>query len=268
MGRRIRSIWGRVVADRQYGYVLIPIGLVGLILTGRRDDAWLLMIIGSGTVIFFLCFTHLMPRFALGIVPVLAMGAGIAAAACGWRWVQLLSVGSVFAAALSGVIVLHLILWDNVAGARQALFRMPDPALLNPDEIASIVNTDAPIALIGHSQPFMITVPMHRLKYRMVFDVPSSPGADALDAWLSIREEDLRRTGHAIIVDPLELRRYAQTYWRVPELGGKTVAPGYVVVSNDMPLAPGYAVQQADGTWRVEPRAWKDVVGLHHIWRP
>lgn len=269
LSRRLAVVWERVLADRQYGYVLIPAGLAALAVMAKRRDAWLLMIFGTGQLIFFMGFTHLMPRFALGLVAVCAMGVGIYAGACGHRVAAWLGLAAAVAAALAGFAVLDPILRQQVQGPRQALFRMKDPAPLNPEEIAAAVKTDVPIALIGHSQPYMIMAPMRRVKYRMVFDVPSSGASDAVDAWLGISEEALRKSGHLIIVDPLELRRYASTYWKAPQLGGKPIAPGYVVVvPQGQRPPPGYAVQQPDGTWRVGQWPWRDAVGMHHIWRP
>jgi hypothetical protein len=73
---------------------------------------------------------------------------------------------------------------------------------------------DATLVLIGDARAYWYHRPMSRLRYRTVFDVDTGGTASVIDAWCG------RNKGAAdvLLVDPLELQRFARTYWHLPPL--------------------------------------------------
>jgi hypothetical protein len=69
--------------------------------------------------------------------------------------------------------------------------------------------------LIGDGRPFLYNVPTDRLRYRTVFDVDAMAGQISDEAWQSGWGA---WNGPTIkVIDAPELRRFAQTYWGIPQ---------------------------------------------------
>ena len=89
--------------------------------------------------------------------------------------------------------------WAGVLGVQDL---NPEPAQSIPPEVT--------LTLVGDALAFYYQRPMTRLRYRTVFVVP--PGDDVVEAW---RGGGTRKT-EWLLVDPVELRRFANTYWGIP----------------------------------------------------
>ena len=242
---RFKLLATRVFADWMYAYVLLPAGLIALILLAFRgargprgpEVAALALLVLLQTA-FWLAFTHLMPRFAVFLVPLCALAAGVgfsgrlapAGAALALASVALGFMGLPLSESSPG---LRATFWQFSLKARVGFYRLEDTSALNPTELEGIEDRrNIPVALIGDAQAFHHQLPMTRLRYRVIFDIRFPPGVSALDAWLEQSEELLRRD-HIVIVHPSEIRRLSRTYHAVPGLPDRLVPRGYVTPNND-----------------------------------
>jgi hypothetical protein len=243
--QRFKLLGRRVMTDWMYAYIVLPAGFIALIAlalrSGRGPEVAALALLVLLQVNFWLGFTHLMPRFALFLLPLCALAAGLclsgrlapagalltAAAVCLGFFGLPLSPSSPWSGGL------HRTFWPRSLQAREGLYRLHDTFLLAPAELEGLEGSrHTPLALIGDSQAFLHQVPMSRLKYRIIFDIRFPPGASALDAWLPLSEPQLRKD-HVIIVHTSEIRRLSATYYAVPGLPDSPVPRGYVTPLND-----------------------------------
>ncbi len=68
----------------------------------------------------------------------------------------------------------------------------------------------------------MYQIPMKQLRYRTVFDVDTSNDRSVLDAW----REGTSEVKHPIVlVDPMALDRFHDTYFGIPALPGDVAGP-------------------------------------------
>jgi hypothetical protein len=86
-------------------------------------------------------------------------------------------------------------------------------SFLPPEIEQAIDQPGASIALAGDARAFLYQLPSSRLIYRTVFDVDVQSGESIVDAWLA------GRAGTAnVVIDPVELERFARTYYGIPPL--------------------------------------------------
>lgn len=207
---RAREFAAQVLADWRYGYLLLPLGVLALVLRGtpRAEFLAILLVV---LLALWLGLTHLQGRFFVLSIPI----AAILVARVDWRGV---AGAAVFCAGLS-----LLILGRRIADVSPALGAQDLQSLLPQNVADALDQTDRPIVLAGDAQAFLYQVPMKRLHYRTVFDVDVLPGRSAVDAWTAKAPP-----GAVIIVSPSELRRFARTYWSIPAFEGDQSAP-YVI---------------------------------------
>ncbi len=218
---RLKALGDQVLWSWQFGFVLIPAGVIAMGLTARRPQTWFL---GSFLVLFtffWVGFTHLQGRFF-----VLAAPAATMAVACiDWdRWPR-----PVFSAALivtlfaciPGAVLIHsriaalLIGTAERHGAVDALGRIP-LNWLTPKELEDLP-PDARVTLVGESRAFWYQLPMRQLRYRTIFDIDTAGGRGDLAAWTAPIPGEQPWLGEQwFVIDPAELRRFHRTYRSMP----------------------------------------------------
>jgi hypothetical protein len=204
---RVRAAVDQIILDWRFGYCLLPLALLAIVLRRSRDDVailiMLLLMLG-----FWIGFTHLQGRFFVLAIPLMAL----AIAGLPWR-----------------VPVASLLILSGFAGWMrwQATYYRSD----NPD-VGTLARTtasgalglqvlddlkfvrdlprDRTIVLVGDGNPFWFSsIPMKQLRYRTVFDIDAR-GRSAIESWCDWNEP---LPGDAVIVvDPGELLRLSNTY--------------------------------------------------------
>ena len=71
--QRLKAGWNQVAIDGRYAYLLLPLGVVGLVLGFRRPQTWPLGILWLVLAITWLGFTHLQSRFFVLTIPIAAL---------------------------------------------------------------------------------------------------------------------------------------------------------------------------------------------------
>ena len=204
----LRALDSQVGCDWRYGYVLLPLGIVALVLgIGNRA------VLGLSVLLFFqmafwICFTHLQSRFMVMAIPIIAlMIARIELRA----WLPLCAAAGLAIAGFSTSMLIQkmarflhvdhtkvpLIGRENLEG-----FRQFDTRRLTDDKA---------LDLVGDACAFYYQIPMSRLHYKTVFDVDTSDPTKSIDqAWLAGMPTDA-----VIYRDSSELKRFARTYYRI-----------------------------------------------------
>jgi|GEM_PF-654280 len=178
---RIKELGHQVFADWRFGYALVPLGVVALLVTFRRHESQFLLLMLAGLTGFWLFATHLQGRFYVLAIPIAAialtqllrwralpwlMGISVIAVVVGNVEVQsnLLGIGR-----SNGIDVMETVGWEKLDKAREFEERLPTPS--------------TPIVLVGDAAVFWYQVPMSRLHYRTVFDVDTGVNGSAIEAW-------------------------------------------------------------------------------------
>jgi hypothetical protein len=189
--------------------VLVPLATIALAMSARRPDGALLAGVFAILAVVWLGFTHLQGRFLLLAVPLGAVAIGMV------RW-GIARVGVLIVLLLAAgrsAVSLHRELADRLYG--------PTPLVtdLGSADVGDLTATlreglppDAPLLLVGDAKAFWYPLPMSRLRYRTVFDADTSHGRGIKEAWGVGRGPP----GEWVVVDPMELERFAQTYQPFP----------------------------------------------------
>jgi hypothetical protein len=210
LASRLRIAWNEVPANWQYGYVLLPMGLLVAAWRWRDRRTWLLLLTGAIIFIVWIGFTHLEPRFLVMLIPLAAML--IAPVRWGRAWPM--GVMIVLVAAGFG--------WTGVFGrlaqttrdpVRSAFIGVQDLSFLVPPELTDPINVDKQVGLVGGAEAFLYQIPMTRLHYRTVFDIPAGDG-NPIDAWVGSAARG--NPNWLLVINPAEVQRLHQTYWKVP----------------------------------------------------
>ena len=69
----IRRRVARVALGWQFGYALLPLASIAFVLSIRQPQAWCLGLLLGCLTFFWLCFTHLQPRFFVLAAPIAAL---------------------------------------------------------------------------------------------------------------------------------------------------------------------------------------------------
>jgi hypothetical protein len=206
---RIGAAFTRIVADWRYGFVFLPLGAAAMAMRRDRLAAFLGTLLVAQLVVW-LAFTHLQGRFYILAIPIAAVAIALVRRP---TW-------PIVAASLAGVVVI-IGLWVQVPRHASLVWPLAQSGALGVEdlrwvaEIRSGINLDSlpadgPIILVGDAEAFSYSgIPMTRLCYRTVFDVPPAPDGDWLKAWTG----DEKGT---VIVSPNDLRRFKKTYFDVP----------------------------------------------------
>jgi hypothetical protein len=210
---RLWIVWNDVIAHWQYGYVLLPLGLLGALLRWRDRQTWMLLITGAIMFIVWIGFTHLLPRFLVTLVPIAAILAG------NLRWGRLRPIG------IAWVLIAGAFGWTGVFLALTKITRDPDRSVLIgvrgdlsfliPAALGDAKNSDKQVGLVGDAEAFLYQIPMTRLHYRTVFDV-SSDIDDPASAWAGPQAKG--DPNWLLVINPAEIERLHRTYWKIPAL--------------------------------------------------
>ncbi len=88
-----------------------------------------------------------------------------------------------------------------------------DLAFMVPPELQDMKNADKQVYLIGDAGAFLYQIPMSRLHYRSVFDVPAD-ATDAISAWAG--ESAKHDHNSLLVINPTEVARLHRTYKNIP----------------------------------------------------
>ena len=206
------SLARRGLIDWQYAYLFMPVAVGAIALLVRRPAGQFILLAFVLQLIFWIFFTHLMPRFAVLLIPLGAIAIGICAAG------RLFPAGVTAVAIIAaiGLLNLHTAFAPRVGGPSNILIRWHDMDALVPD-LKALHLPDSKLALIGDAQPFFHRFPPGHIEYRTVFDIRFPPGKRSMDAWLGRDVKELQKD-YILYVHPAELRRLAKTYHGVPPL--------------------------------------------------
>jgi hypothetical protein len=199
LASRLKAAWQQIVIDWRYGFILLPLGIVGIGLTWRKPSTQFLTIVLLLHIIFWLGFTHLQGRFFVLAIPIVAMLAAE------------LHIAIPGGACVISACVALVMTAPRLAQVSAAIGAEDLQSLL-PEQVTDVLASDGPIALAGDAKAFLYQVPMSRLTYRTVFDVDVHEGESVIDAWTRGAPPDAM-----VIVDLSELKRFAQTYWAIPQ---------------------------------------------------
>jgi hypothetical protein len=208
VGERLKIAWQRIVTDWRYGFVFLPLVLAAMVM--RRDwrMAFVALVI-LVQLIVWIGFTHLQGRFFILVIPPGAMLIGMVRAKA-WPW---LAGGGILVVAVAGFVVLigrYQLLRGPAEkgglGVENLTWMIPVPTEIDIEKLP----TDRPIILAGDAQAFLYSgIPMKRLHYQTVFDVPGDDGADWLSKWTHGEHG-------TVLVFPGELLRLKKSYYSVP----------------------------------------------------
>lgn len=197
----------------QFGYVLLPLGLVAGIVSATRRSVVAILLIAMFVAlsVIWLGFTHLQGRFFILGVPLAGlMLAQIPRA----RWTVVSTAALVLIAAGVGFRNLHQVVAQRLYDEKlAALIGFEELGALLPQPIADALADGKPLTLVGEAKAFLYPGPMSRLHYRTVFDVDVKPGESVTDAWARGANPDA-----PLLVDPRELTRFHDTYYAIPAI--------------------------------------------------
>ena len=184
-----------------------------MVLAWRRSPTLLLGGMLLGVAFFWLFATHLEGRFFVLALPL-----------CGWLIAQIdrpvfcacALVCVLFFAGISGMRLHHEIAGELRSGTDEVL-GVDKLSWIEADYLEGL-NPGQDVVLIGDAKAFFYTIPMSQLHYRTVFDVREGDG-DLATGW---NGGPIPR-GARVIIDPPELQRFHQTYWRIPEMPARMV---------------------------------------------
>jgi hypothetical protein len=167
-------------------------------------------------------FTHLLPRFLVMLIPLSAVAVGRASA--GRWWPAGLAVAVIGAVVGWSGVEVPLTTWTRSA-AGGGLFGLTDfrGIIAEAQPLADAVDLGKQIGIVGDAQAFFYQVPMSRLHYRTVFDLPGDT-ADPVAAWVGKEAEGNRNC--LLIVNPAEVARLHATYRHTPPLPPEWAARG------------------------------------------
>jgi hypothetical protein len=211
---RISAFWQEVIADWRFGWFLLPMALISAAINWRRADVAFLFLGVVVMAAFWMGMTHLMGRFFVPALPLPAMLIGYLGLN---PRAAILAASALVLMACTTFFGLHREFLSSLEKryAYDGLFRLRNPSMLWPPELADIEKSGGKLALIGDAQAFYRPLPMTRLQYRTIFDVVVPPGKNIVDAWLGRDLDDLRQD-HYIILNPGELNRLSKTYYGIP----------------------------------------------------
>jgi len=207
---RTIELWRQVFADWRFAYAPLPIALVAILLTIRRRETQLLLLMLLGLTAFWLIATHLQGRFYVLAIPIAAMAIGGLPRRGVWAVGTLVIIMAVAGTAMT-VWRLQQVT-DEMS--RRGVDLMTAIGFTEIDRSIEIRNNagvlpNMPIVLIGDAQAYNWKVPSKQLHYRTVFDADTSNGRSASDAWTA----DLPNGTQAMFyIDLSELERFNRTY--------------------------------------------------------
>lgn len=179
---RVAELWRQVFADWRFGYALLPIGGLAILLSLRRTESHFLLFMLLGLTAFWLLMTHLQGRFYVLAIPIVAIG--VSQVANNRLPILFFTCAALLTISGTGYVVLqsHKIFNRNGFDLRQAIgYADYDLSVSFKDQF--LPSRHSPIVLVGGAQVFFFHTPMSQLQYRTVFDVDTKHPNDAIAAW-------------------------------------------------------------------------------------
>ena len=213
-GARLAEARDRIAFGWQFGFVPLTIGASAVFVSWRDRRARALALLLGMFLAFWLAFTHLQGRFFVIAVPVAALLGGIAE----WRRMWTPVTASVALSAVISWSLVHQQFEQRMRGPMgwAPLLGKDDFSVFVPEDLERVPE-DATVVLVGEARVFWYQRPMKLLRYRTVFDVDTSGATDVIEAWGGGKKK--RAAGAWEVVHPSELKRFAETYWGVPQPG-------------------------------------------------
>jgi hypothetical protein len=209
---RLEAGWTQVLGNWQFGFLVIPLAVIGGGIGWREPNVWFLGTMLFLLAVFWLGFTHLQGRFFVLAIPICAL------------LVATMPPRALLGAVSVQVVMAIIVLNTQFLGGQRpefihGLLGTDDLSLMIPPA-ASSVPGDATLTLVGDARAFVYQRPMVRLKYRTVFGADTSSG-DVIAAWAGPPA-----AGHEqwLLIDPVELERFARTYPPFPPLPAEVLA--------------------------------------------
>lgn len=207
---RLRAGWVEVAGNWQFGFLLVPLAIVGGGIGRREPAVWFLGAMLFLLSVFWLGFTHLQGRFFVLAIPICAL----LVATLPPRAI----LGVVAIEVVAAIVLLNMQLLD---GQRpeiiHGLLGTEDLSLMTPTAVNSVPATDK-LILVGDARAFVYQRPMAKLGYKTIFDADTSSG-DLIAAWAGPPAQ-----GQWLLIDPGELKRFAKTYPPFPPLPAEVLA--------------------------------------------
>jgi hypothetical protein len=231
---RLKVFGNEVLLNWQFGYVLLPLGVIAAVMSRRHANVVFLGVLLLILTGFWLALTHLQGRFFVLAIPLAAL------LVAGADWGRRAWVGGIAATAavVVGLVTVHQKFSSRMYGPQgwAGVVGVPGEALeqLHPPELQSMP-ADATLTLVGEARAFWYPRKMKWLRYRTVFDVDTSSTSDVIGAW---RGQSL--PNEWLLIDPGELARLSKTYFGIPRPPPEVSArqQPYVVAPAGTPVPP------------------------------
>jgi hypothetical protein len=210
---RLAALGNQFGTDPRYGLAFIPLGIAGVMLSGRNRATICLVVLFLMQTIFWLFFTHLQSRFMVMVIPIIAL---IVAQNAGRDWLKLAAMAGAIMAAFCGYLLVSKLAYFSkfdrkiVHDTGFSLIGLPVLDGMSGTDITQL-REDMPLDLVGDARAFLYQIPMNRLHYKTVFDVDTSdPSKTILEDWLAGMPPTKQTK-----IDVDELRRFARTYYGI-----------------------------------------------------
>ncbi len=231
---RLGILWRDVLAHWQYGYVVLPAAVAAAALRWRDRQTRLLVVTALIVLVVWFGFTHLLARFLVMGLPIAAILVGRASVG------RLAPVGLAVAGVAAAIgwwgVTPEVTAWSR-SEAGDGLFGLTDfrDIMAEARPLADAVNLGRQIGVVGDAQAFFYQVPMSRLHYRTVFDLPGDE-PDPVAAWVGREAEG--NPNWLLVINPAEVRRLNGTYRFTPPLPDAWAARGggtFLLRGDEMP---------------------------------
>jgi hypothetical protein len=223
---KLKVLWTDVLAHWEFGYVLIPAGLlccfVCLAMGWSRQKVWLVLICGLFVFVVWIGFTHLLPRFLVMLIPIAAIAVGQVRYGRLWP----IPVAALLVAAWLGwstvipELTTRLEKTSGFIGWRDTTFMLGDS---QHPQLIDARDRGLQIGLVGDAQAFLYPIPLDRLHYRSVFNLHTGTD-DPIQAWVG--PEPIGNPNWLLVINPAEIERLHRTYLGVPALPPDWAARG------------------------------------------
>jgi hypothetical protein len=209
---RVEALWGQVIGDWRFGFVLLPFAVGGAITGWGKPAVRFAVVQMAALLTFWIGFTHLQGRFFLLAVPL----CGLLLAHLPWermpRWGQATIAVIIGLAAIGGAVGLER-QWSARVDQNSLIAMLGQENLDWPHGPNDFEIPDsATLVLVGDAQAFFYTRPMTRLRYHTVFDLDTSGGQTLPGAYGIGRAGTAVGPNEYLLVDPEELQRFEKTY--------------------------------------------------------
>ncbi len=207
---RLGVLWVDVLGHWQYGYLLLPAGLLAAGFRLKDRQTWLLLLTAGTVLVVWIGFTHLLARFLVMLIPL----AGILIGRLRWGRAWPAGVAMVLAAAgLGWWHYVPLLMEQSAVPADRALVGIVDLSAFLSNELTDAKAKNMQVGMVGDAQAFLYQIPMTELHYKTVFDLPADTD-DAVTAWAGPGARG--NPDYWFEVNSSEIDRLHRTYLHVP----------------------------------------------------